>query len=108
MEVRQPARWQVSMRTPQRFVQAEYWEGNAFVTIKRSEANFFAFLTNLHRGAGLGVGWILLADTLAGGLILLSLTGVLLWTRLHGRRLVAAGLALGSLGLGFWFVWQAL
>lgn len=108
VEVRQPARWQITVRAPQRFVQAEYWEGNAFVTVKRSEANFFALLNNLHRGAGLGVGWILLADTPAGGLIVLSLTGVLLWTRLHGSRLAAAGLALGSLGLGFWFVWQAL
>lgn len=108
VEVRQPARWQIAVRAPQRFVQAEYWEGNAFVTVKRSEANFFALLNNLHRGAGLGVGWILLADTPAGGLIVLSLTGVLLWTRLHGSRLAAAGLALGSLGLGFWFVWQAL
>lgn len=108
VEVRQPARWQIAVRAPQRFLQAEYWEGNAFVTVKRSEANFFALLNNLHRGVGLGVGWILLADTLAGGLIVLSLTGVLLWTRLHGRRLAAAGLALGSLGLGVWFVWQAL
>ncbi|MGX2031406.1 PepSY-associated TM helix domain-containing protein [Methylocaldum gracile] len=108
VEVRQPARWQIAARTPQRFLQAEYWEGNAFVTVKRGEANVFALLGNLHRGAGLGVGWILLADTLAGGLIVLGLTGVLLWTRLHGRRLTAAGLGLGSLGLGLWFVWQAL
>jgi len=106
--VRQPARWQIAARTPQRFVQAEYWVGNAFVTVKRSEANVFALLNNLHRGVGLGAGWILLADTLAGGLVVLSLTGVLLWTRLHGRRLSAAGLALGSLGLGLWFGWQAL
>lgn len=106
--VQQPARWQVVLRTPQRFMQAEYWEGNAFVTVKRGEANFFALLNNLHRGVGLGAGWILLVDTLAGGLIVLSLTGVLLWTRLHGRRLAAAGLGLGSLGLGLWFAWQAL
>ncbi|MGX2039629.1 PepSY-associated TM helix domain-containing protein [Methylocaldum sp. MU1018] len=107
-EVRQPARWQVSARTPQRFVQAEYWEGNAFVTVKRGETNFFALLNNVHRGVGLGAGWILLADTLAGGIVLLSLTGVLLWTRLHGRRLAAAGLVLGSFGLGLWLVWRSL
>ncbi|HYE37409.1 PepSY-associated TM helix domain-containing protein [Methylocaldum sp.] len=106
--VQQPARWQVALRTPQRFVQAEYWEGNAFVTVKRGEANFFALLNNLHRGVSLGAGWILLVDTLAGGLVVLSLTGVLLWTRLHGRRLAAAGLGLSSLGLGLWFAWQAL
>ncbi|BBA32029.1 PepSY-associated TM helix domain protein [Methylocaldum marinum] len=108
VEVRQPARWQIAVRAPQRFLQADYWEGNAFVAVKLGEANFFALLNNLHRGAGLSVGWILPADTLAGGLIVLSLTGVLLWTRLHGRRLAAAGLALASLGLGLWFVWQAM
>lgn len=29
----------------------------------------------------------------------MSLTGFLLWTRLHGRRLLAGGIVLASLGL---------
>jgi hypothetical protein len=107
-EVRQPPRWQISVRSPQRFLQAEYWQGNAFVTVKRGEGNLFSVLINLHKGAGMGVGWVLLTDTLAGGLIVLSLTGTLLWTRLHGRRLAAAGLALGPLSLAMGFAWQAL
>jgi hypothetical protein len=41
-------------------------------------------------------------------LLLLSLTGILLWTRLHGHRLTAAGLGLGSLGLGLFFALQAI
>jgi hypothetical protein len=49
------------------------------------------------------VGWVLLVDTLAGTLILLSLTGTLLWTRLHGPRLAAAGLGLGSFSLAVFF-----
>ena len=53
-------------------------------------------------------GWILVADTVAGSFILLSLTGVVLWTRLHGRRLLAAGLGLGSLLLGVWFTYQSM
>jgi hypothetical protein len=55
----------------------------------------------------MGIGWVLLADTLAGGLIVLSLTGILLWTRLHGGRLAAAGLGFGSLVLAAAFTWQA-
>lgn len=106
--VQQPARWQVMLRGPQRGIQAEYWQGNAYVSVKRSEANLFAFLTNLHKGAGLGVGWVLLVDTLGGALIVLSLTGVLLWTRLHGPRLGAAGLVLTALSLTLSFAWQAL
>jgi len=107
-EVEQPPRWQITLRTPRQSVQAEYWPGNRFVTVKRGSGNLFALLTNLHKGVGLGVAWVLLADTLAGGLIVLSLTGILLWTRLHGGRLAAAGVGLGSLGLAFGLAWQAL
>jgi uncharacterized protein len=108
VSVQQPARWQIMLRGPQRGIHAEYWQGNAYVSVKRSEANVFAFLTNLHKGAGLSMGWVLLVDSLGGALIMLSLTGVLLWTRLHGRRLGAAGLALSSLSLAIWFAWQAV
>lgn len=107
VNVEQPARWQLSVRGLRHSVQAEYWQGNAFVTVKQGEANGFAMLSNLHKGVGMGVGWVLLADTLAGAIVLLSLSGTLLWTRLHGTRLVAAGLGMGSLSLAVWFAWQA-
>jgi hypothetical protein len=98
-EVKQPPLWQITLNNPQRRMQAEYWAGNAFVTVKQSEGNLFALLSNLHKGAGMGVAWVLLADSLAGGLIVLSITGILLWTRLHGPRLTAIGLGLSSLSL---------
>jgi len=104
----QPALWRVDFHTPQRSISAEYWSGNAYVSIKRQDANAFAFLTRLHKGVGVGVGWILLADTLAGGLVFLSLTGLLLWTKLHGSRLTMAGLGLTSLGLAVFFTLSSL
>lgn len=104
----QPSYWQITLRNPKRMVQAEYWEGNAFVSVKQGESNGLQMLTNLHKGSGMGVAWVLLADSLAGGLIVLSLTGTLLWTRLHGNRLAAAGLALGCLSLAIGFAWQAI
>lgn len=104
----QPPFWQITLRNPQKSLQAEYFEGNAFVSVKQTEGNFFALLGNLHKGVGMGLGWVLLADTLAGGLILLSLTGTLLWTRLHGPRLAAAGLVSGSLGLAVFLSLQAM
>ncbi|HWU69276.1 MAG TPA: PepSY-associated TM helix domain-containing protein, partial [Stenotrophobium sp.] len=55
--------------------------------------------TSLHKGVGMGVGWVLLVDTLAGSIILLSLSGVVLWTQLNRRRLLGAGIGLASLGL---------
>jgi len=106
--VQQPAQWQITVRNPKFMMQAEYWQGNAFVTVKKGEGSFLNLLTNLHKGVGMGVGWVLLVDTLAGGLIILSLTGTLLWTRLHGTRLAGAGLGLGSLGLMIFFTLQAI
>ncbi|QPK61501.1 PepSY-associated TM helix domain-containing protein [Methylomonas sp. LL1] len=106
--IQQPASWQINLRNPQRMLSAEYWEGNAFVSVKQGEGNLLSMLTNLHKGSGMGVGWILLADSLAGGLMFLSLTGILLWTRLHGKRLAAAGLGLSSLSLSVFLALQAI
>lgn len=106
--IHQPERWQINFATPQTTIMAEYWAGNASVSVKRSEASLFAFLTRLHKAEGASVGWILLADTLAGSIIVLALTGILLWTRLHGPRLAAAGLGFGSLTLAVTLVLLAM
>jgi hypothetical protein len=92
----QPEHWQLSFASPHENTSAEYWVGNDYVTVKRSENSFLATLTNLHKGVGLSVGWVLLIDTLAGSIILLSLTGVLLWTELNKRKTVGVVLVLGS------------
>lgn len=106
--LQQPRQWRVDFHSPQHSVSAEYWEGNAFVSIKRQDANVFAFITRLHKGVGMGTAWVLLADTLAGGLVFLSLTGILLWTKLHGSRLAMAGLGLSSLGMTMFVVLSSL
>jgi uncharacterized protein len=93
----QPEFWQVAIASPSQNVQAEYWVGNGFVSVKRSENAFLGTMNNLHKGVGLSVGWVLLIDTIAGSLILLSLTGVLLWTELNKRRTVGVVLVLGSI-----------
>jgi uncharacterized protein len=93
----QPARWSASFTSPSGNVQAEYWVGNNFVTVKRTDNNLFATLTNLHKGVGMNAGWVLLVDTLAGSIILLSLSGVALWALTNRRRTV--GIAIGALSL---------
>lgn len=105
--LRQPPLWRVLFASPQRTLIAEYWEGNAYVTVKRQDPNVFAYLTRLHMGTGAGVAWVLLVDTLAGGLIALALSGTLLWSRLHGPRLLAAGLACTSLLLVLTLAWRS-
>jgi hypothetical protein len=93
----QPPRWSASFTSPTGAVQAEYWVGNNYVTLKRNENNVFATLTNLHKGVGMSMGWILLVDTLAGSIILLSLSGVALWTLTNRRRTVGIVIASASL-----------
>jgi hypothetical protein len=97
--VTQPARWSASFTAPNSSVQAEYWVGNSFVTVKRNDTNAFGLLSNLHKGTGMSVAWILLVDTLAGSIILLSLTGVLLWALMTRRRMVGTAIAASSLVL---------
>ena len=81
--LQQPARWSAIIATPAVSYQVEYWAGNNYVNVRAGENNLFATLNNLHKGTGLGVAWVLLADTIGGAMVLLSLTGVLLWTQLH-------------------------
>nr|WP_087666991.1 PepSY-associated TM helix domain-containing protein [Caballeronia humi] len=93
----QPEQWTVMVASPSGGVSAEYWVGNGFVSVKRTDNSFLATMSNLHKGVGLSVGWVLLIDTLAGSIILLSLTGVLLWTELNKRRTVGAVLVGASI-----------
>ena len=106
--VTQPARWSASFTAPDSSVQAEYWVGNNFVTVKRSETNAFGVLSNMHKGTGMSVGWILLVDTLAGSIILLSITGVLLWAMMTRKRLVGTAIGAASLAVLFGVAAQSM
>jgi hypothetical protein len=73
--------------------------GSASVKASKQEQNALGFLKNLHKGSGMSWVWVLFIDTMAGGLIAMALTGVLLWSRLHGPRLAAVGVVATSLVL---------
>jgi hypothetical protein len=91
-QVVQPENWRVTLTTPNLSLNAEYWQDDTEAHIEQKEANAWATLANFHKGSGMSNAWILLTDTLAGGLLVLAITGTLLWSRLHGPRLVAAAL----------------
>ena len=95
--VKQPAVWTVEFQLPQAAIKAEYIPGNQYARVERQDANVWGFITRMHKGVGANVAWVLLADTIAGAMLLLSLTGVLLWTKMRGSRLAMAGLIGGSL-----------
>lgn len=106
--VMQPSTWKVDFHTPQYSVAAEYLVGNRFISIKRQDANVWAFLSRLHKGVGAQTGWILLVDSLAGAIMMLSITGVLLWTKMRKSRLILASLCGGSIILSILFGWMLL
>ncbi len=83
----QPERWTFNFGGPDRVVQVEYWAGNTSASVRTTSNGFIATLTNLHKGVGMPVPWILLIDTLAGSLIFLSISGAILWWETHRRRL---------------------
>lgn len=105
-EVTQPERWSISMHSPQRGVNVEYFVGNRFVKLDNVDATPIGTLTRLHMSIGVGVFWILLSDTIAGSLILLSITGLLLWTQLHTVRTIAVMTSVGALLASTWFMWS--
>jgi len=90
--VMQPEHWIINFNTPSSQIQVDYWLGNRTVGVRRTEAGIVATLTNLHKGVGMPVAWVLLVDTLAGSMILLSLSGLALW--LLTRRKRTLGLAI--------------
>lgn len=104
----QPAQWKAEFHLPHYSLSAEYWVGNQFVSVKRQDVNAWGFLMRLHKGVGLNAGWILLADSLAGAMIFLSITGLLLWTKMRSSRLAMAGLVGTSTALAVLFTLQAI
>lgn len=95
--VMQPERWEVRFTAPEYTITAEYWKGEGVVEVKRQQRGPIGALEALHKAAGTSPGWALLSDSVAIGLVFLSLTGLLLWLKLERRRTV--GLAILSLSV---------
>lgn len=105
-EILQPERWSISLQSPQRGVVAEYFAGNQFVKLDQVDATPIGTLTRLHMSVGVSAFWVLLSDTIAGSLILLSITGLLLWTQLRVLHTAAVTTSIGALAAAIWFMWS--
>lgn len=87
-EIEQPEHWDIRFVAPQYKVISDYWVGANTVSIKRTDETWVGTLNNFHRANGAGIGWVLLADSIGGSLVLLSITGLLLWTELNRRKTI--------------------
>lgn len=96
VDVMQPERWEIHFDHPRRGARIEYFVGNGFARIDRIDATAIGTLTRLHQATGVDAFWVLLIDSFAGSLMVLALTGTLLWTRLRPPRIAAAAVFLGA------------
>lgn len=84
----QPERWTVSINTSKASVSARHIPGSGIVDVETQDATVWGVLMRLHTGSGASAGWVLLADTIAGALVILTLSGALLWSKLRTPRLI--------------------
>lgn len=92
----QPERWELHFAHPTRGAKVEYFVGNGFARVEKFDATFIGTLTRLHMAVGVDAFWVLLLDTIAASLMVLALTGTLLWTQMRPRRLLTALVLLGA------------
>lgn len=107
-DVEQPARWTFNWQAPDRGASAEYFVGNRFVKVETQDATPIGMLMRLHTATGVSAFWVLLSDTIAGGLMVLCITGLLLWTRLNPIKLSTAATSVAALTGSVWFFWSAV
>jgi hypothetical protein len=102
----QPERWTFNFGGPNYLMQVEYFAGNRSASVRTTSNGFFATLTNLHKGVGMPIPWILLIDTLAGSLVFLSLSGLILWWETNRRRRLGIAIfgvsVAATVGLALW------
>ena len=107
-ELIHPARWTFTFNSPHKGVTAEYLVGNRYLKVEMQDATPIGTLMRLHNAVGVTAFWVLLSDTIAGALIVLSISGLLLWSRLHTARLATLAVSLTALSAAIGFMWSAI
>lgn len=80
-ERRGPSGWSLSGGTASESWSVEYAPGADTAELKRTQHSTLAAFTRLHKAVAGGAGWRLLGDSFAIGMILLGISGLLLWAR---------------------------
>jgi hypothetical protein len=107
----QPAQWTATFRGPNATITGTHQAGSNLVHVTRTDAGFVRMIIDLHKVVGVNAAFILLMDAMAGAMMFMSLSGILLWTRLHGPRLAAVGIlgvvlaAAAAAISGTWMTW---
>ena len=95
--VEQPRRFEAYYASAREVFEANYVDGNRYIDVVHTERGFFSTLNRLHLAANTRPVWVAIIDAFSGALVVFSVTGLLLWSRLTGPRLLAIGLASSTL-----------
>lgn len=89
----------IFIRPGQRVV-AEIQRETGEVRVNFQTSGFAAVLMDLHKGKSSGAAWSLVIDGVSIALLVIALTGFVLWTSLRSRGKWGAAALLAGLGLG--------
>lgn len=99
-----PVNYTVRFNSPGDVITVRYREGDAVAVATTSHRTFIDVINRFHRAEGVPLGWRILSDAFTGALIVLSITGVMMWTRLHGARMLGAGLFTAAFVVGLYYM----
>lgn len=108
VDLTQPERWEVHFAHPSRQAKVEYFVGSGVARIEKYDATWVGTMTRLHMATGVDAFWVLLLDTIAASVIVLSITGTLLWSQLRPLKLLGSVLLVGAPTLAAVWLTQSL
>jgi hypothetical protein len=84
--IRQPAHWMFLGGNARTTLQGDYSEGTNLIELRTIVQSPLAVVNRLHKGVGGGLSWILLTDSFALAMVVLGISGLLLWARGRTKR----------------------
>jgi len=78
---RRPDKWTLSGGTARSSWSVEYVPGNPDAQLKQTRHDTLSGIMRLHKNVGGGIGWRLLSDSFAIGMLLLGISGLWMWAR---------------------------
>jgi uncharacterized protein len=88
-DAKDPQKWTLSGGSASDAWSLEYTPGSPSAEVKHTQHDTLAAFNRLHKGVGGGIGWILLADSFALGMLFLGLSGIWMWARGRSAKDIA-------------------
>ena len=95
-----PEQWNLSGGSARDSWALQYAPGTGTAEVRHNRQTWMAAFNRLHKAVGGGLGWALLADSFAIGMLLLGLSGLWMWARgRNARQMVVSVLGVSLLAV---------